>query len=95
MVDIFNDITGRIINQGHTPDLQPSYVAEHYTAVYWEAFKASYGNLPKATLNLLRYETLLEAKLNKTIIQLIKDPQMLDKMRLELTDIVSGRHSAQ
>ncbi len=95
VVDIFDDITNRIINQGHTPDLQPSYVAEHYTAVYWEAFKASYGNLPKATLNLLRYETLLEAKLNKTIIQLIKDPQMLDEMAYSSDNIEDMMNASQ
>ncbi len=80
VVDIFSSLANRIINQGPTPDLNLPYVAEHYTAVYWEAFKASYGNLPKATLNLLRYETLLEASINKTIIQLIKEPDQLDEM---------------
>lgn len=95
VVNIFNNISHRIINQGPTPDLKQSYVAEHYTAVYWEAFKASYGNLPKATLNLLRYETLLENKINKTIIQLIKEPNLLDELAFSsnnIEDMLRVRH---
>lgn len=80
IIDIYNELAGQITNQGPTPDLQLSYVAHHYSAVYWEAFKASYGNLPKATLNLLRYEVLLEKTVGKTIIQLIKNPELLDKL---------------
>ena len=80
MISIYDDMSGRVTNQGPTPDLQLSYVAHHYSAVYWEAFKASYGNLPKATLNLLRFEILLEKKAGKTIIQLIKNPGLLDKL---------------
>ncbi|MBU2512330.1 hypothetical protein KJ966_13420 [bacterium] len=87
VVDIFSNLSNRIINQGPTPDLSLTYVAEHYSAVYWEAFKASYGNLPKATLNLLRYETLLEKRINKTIIQLIKDPHMLDELAFSADNI--------
>ena len=80
IIDIYDKLSGQITNQGPTPDLQMTYVAHHYSAVYWEAFKASYGNLPKATLNLLRYEVLLEKQAGKTIIQLIKNPQLLDKL---------------
>ena len=89
VVNIFSSMANRIINQGHTPDLALPYVADHYTAVYWEAFKASYGNLPKATLNLLRYETLLEARINKTIIQLIKEPNLLDELALSSNNLES------
>ncbi|MGK0289128.1 MAG: hypothetical protein ACI86H_000555 [bacterium] len=67
-----------ITHQGHTQDLDTQYVANHEGAIYWEAFKGSSGNLPKATLNLLRYEMLLEKNCNKTIIQLIKNPTFLD-----------------
>ena len=70
-------------HQGPTPDLSYEYVADHHTAIYWEAFKASYGNLPKALLNLLRYEMLLVPKLNKTVIQLIKYPDCIDSWACE------------
>lgn len=89
VVDVFDNVSNRIINQGSTPDLNLSYVADHYSAVYWEAFKASYGNLPKATLNLLRYEILLEKKINKTIIQLIKQPELLDDLAFSSNNIES------
>jgi len=50
----------------------------HSGAMYWESFKASSGNLPKATLNLLRFEMLFEERFNTSIIELIKTPQKLD-----------------
>lgn len=80
LIDFCDDIPSQINYQGPTPDLDPLYVAEHQSAAYWEAFKASSGNLPKATLNILRYEMLLEDKLRMTTIQLIKDPERLDKL---------------
>ncbi len=80
LMDFCSDISSQINYQGPTPDLDPRYVANHQSAAYWEAFKASSGNLPKATLNILRYEMLLEDKLRKTTIQLIKDPEQLDKL---------------
>ncbi len=95
VVDIFSNLSNRIINQGPTPDMSLTYVAEHYSAVYWEAFKASYGNLPKATLNLLRYETLLEGRINKSIIQLIKEPTLLDELAFapdNIDDILTSRN---
>mgnify|MGYP006292069007 CR=1 FL=1 len=95
IVNILDGISNRLINQGPTPDLKLSYVAQHYSAVYWEAFKASYGNLPKATLNLLRYESLLENKINKTIIQLIKQPDMLDELAMaedNIEDLLKKNH---
>lgn len=79
LMDFCNNITSQINYQGPTPDLDPLYVAEHQSAAYWEAFKASSGNLPKATLNILRYEMMLEDKFRKTTIQLIKDPKLLDR----------------
>lgn len=89
VLNAFSHFAARVTNQGPTPDLSLSYVAEHYTAVYWEAFKASYGNLPKATLNLLRYETLLEKLVNKTIIQLIKAPHKLNEIASSSQNIES------
>lgn len=85
--DIYERFKGRHSNQGPTPDLAPEYVANHYSAVYWEAFKASYGNLPKAMLNLLRYECLLEPKLGKTIIQLVKQTNVLDHLAFSKENI--------
>lgn len=80
LLEDFNEIRSCVTFQGPTPDLDVAYVAGHSSAAYWEAFKASSGNLPKATLNLLRFEMLLDEQLNKTIIQLIKDPDTLDQL---------------
>ena len=71
-----------INNQGPTPDMDPYYVVAHSAAAYWEAFKGGSGNLPKATLNLLRFEMLLESSLNKTNIQMVKNPEAIDKFIL-------------
>lgn len=79
LLDGFEEIARKTNFQGPTPDLDTLYVAQHSAAAYWEAFKGSYGNLPKATLNLLRYEMLLEKGLNKTNIQLVKSANALDK----------------
>jgi|GEM_PF-1005025 len=75
----FSEYRPQLLNQGATPNLDPNYVGNHSGAVYWEAFKASFGNLPKAFLNLCRYEMLLEPHLSKTVIQLIKDPESLNE----------------
>ena len=69
-----------MVDLGSTHTLEQSYIAAHSGAIYWEAFKASSGRLYKAYLNLLRYETLLNAPFNKTVIQLIKNPKELDKL---------------
>ena len=79
-VDFYDTVAPMMIDMGHTPNLDTSYVAKHMTAAYWEAFKASSGNLPKATLNLLRFEMLIEKKFHQTIIQIIKDPKDLNTM---------------
>ena len=84
----------RLIDLGATPDLNPTYVAEHHGAVYWEAFKASSGNLPKATLNLLRYEMLLDPRFPKTNIQLLKQPDALDSMISPESDKTAGELQA-
>ncbi len=80
LIDFCSDIANQINHQGPTPDLDPVYTASHQSAAYWEAFKASSGNLPKATLNILRYEMLLEKELGKTTIQLIKEPESMNKL---------------
>lgn len=79
LVDLFKDVRKRLVNLGPTPDLPLQYVARHSGAVYWEAFKASSGNLPKAILNLFRYEMLLDKRYLKTNIQIIKDPTYLNQ----------------
>jgi hypothetical protein len=78
LLDIYKDVRARLVNLGATPDLDVTYIAKHSGAVYWEAFKASSGNLPKAILNLFRYEMLLDKRYNKTNIQIIKDPRYLN-----------------
>ncbi|NQU64221.1 MAG: hypothetical protein HQ517_08065 [SAR324 cluster bacterium] len=80
LLDFCNNFASQINYQGPTPDLDSTYVANHHSAAYWEAFKASSGNLPKATLNILRYEMMLEDKLRKTTIQLIKEPDLLNSL---------------
>jgi len=79
VVDIYDGIKGRLVNLGATPDLKTEYAAKHSGAVYWEAFKASSGNLPKALLNLLRFEMLLDERMSKTNIQILKDPKYLEQ----------------
>ncbi|HKI96839.1 MAG TPA: hypothetical protein VKB51_00060 [bacterium] len=76
-IDLYQADQDRLVNLGSTPDLGLEYVAKHSGAVYWEAFKASSGNLPKAILNLFRIETLLDKRFLKTIIQTIKDPEFM------------------
>lgn len=78
-LDIYNDVKFRLVNLGATPDLDPTYVAKHSGAVYWEAFKASSGNLPKALLNLLRFDMLLDKRMSKTNIQILKEPNYLEQ----------------
>lgn len=79
LVDVYDSAKGRLVNLGATPDMKVDYVAKHSGAVYWEAFKASSGNLPKAILNLFRYEMLQEKRYLKTIIQLIKIPDYMNQ----------------
>ena len=80
LIDVYREVKATLVDLGHTPNVQAGYAAQHSGAMYWEAFKASSGNLPKSALNLLRYEMLLEPKLLKTNIQLIKDPAALDSL---------------
>ncbi len=80
LLEPFKDVRGRLVNLGATPDMELTYVARHSGAVYWEAFKASSGNLPKALLNLFRYEMLLDKRFLKTNVQIIKEPMLLNPM---------------
>ena len=82
LLEGFEKVAGTVNNQGPTPDMDPFYVAAHSAAAYWEAFKGSSGNLPKAALNLLRFEMLLEKSLNKTNIQMVKTPEAIDRFIL-------------
>jgi len=75
---IFGSLKTKVCEQGPTPDLTEEYIGGHNGAIYWEAFKASSGNLPKALMNLMRYETLLYPKTRRTMIQVIKDPSYLN-----------------
>ena len=79
-VNVYDSVRERLVNLGAVPDMDVNYIAKHGGAVYWEAFKASSGNLPKATLNLLRFEMLLEKPMLKTIIQLIKQPELINAL---------------
>ena len=79
-LEIYSEVRPRLVNLGPTPDMETKYVATHAGAVYWEAFKASSGNLPKALLNLFRYEMLLDKRLRSTIIQIIKTPHHVDAL---------------
>jgi len=87
LLDFVDPEVIQINHQGPTPDLDPVYTATHQSAAYWEAFKASSGNLPKAILNILRYEILLEPKLGKTTIQLIKEPELLNGLIEEMAGV--------
>ena len=79
-LDAYAPVRERAVNLGRVPDMGVEYVAKHGGAVYWEAFKASSGNLPKAILNLFRFEMLLDPRFGKSIIQLIKDPQYINHL---------------
>jgi len=78
-IDIYDQFRTHLVDLGATPPLTREYMAAHSGAVYWESFKASSGNLPKATLNLLRLEMLFDERFNTSVIELIKDPNKLDK----------------
>lgn len=79
-VDLYDEHRHRFVDLGNVPDLDVEYVARHGGAIYWEAFKASSGNLPKAILNLFRFEMLLDKHLIKTIIQIVKEPDAINRL---------------
>ena len=71
-----------LLDVGPAPNLDPLYVARHGGAIYWEAFKATTGNLPKALLQLLRFEMLLDARFTLPIIRLLRQPEVFDHLAL-------------
>jgi hypothetical protein len=91
---LYEPIEARLVNLGAAPNLTPEYLARHSGAAYWEAFKASSGNLPKSTLNLLRYEMLLDPRYLKTVIQLVKQPTVLDHLATPKPAPASGAKRA-
>ncbi len=78
VIDIYDFYRPRLVDLGSTPPLTFEYMMAHSGAIYWEAFKASSGNLPKAFMNLLRIEMLFDPRFNTSIIELIKDPTRFD-----------------
>ncbi len=78
-INTYDQHRQHLVDLGATPPLTSDYMTAHSGAVYWESFKASSGNLPKATLNLLRLEMLFDQRFNTSVIELIKDPKKLDK----------------
>jgi len=83
---VFGEVKHQLEDQGPTPILSQEYIQGHHGCIYWEAFKASSGNLPKAMMNLLRYETLLYPETSRTIIQLVKEPQYLEQLLQQLAN---------
>ncbi len=75
-----------LVDLGSTPPLTSEYMVSHSGAVYWESFKASSGNLPKAMLNLLRFEMLFDQRFNTSVIELVKNPRRLDRYSGEKVD---------
>lgn len=75
----FQAFHGLLVNMGSTPCLSQNYLLSHVGAAYWESFKATSGNLPKALLNLLRIETLYRCQEPLTIIEIIKYPSLFEK----------------
>lgn len=78
-IEMYRPYAKLFCNLGNTPLLKLEYVLSHGGMVYWEAFKAASGNLPKALLNLFRIEMLHNPKYLPTIIEIIKEPKILDK----------------
>ncbi|MBF0349993.1 MAG: hypothetical protein HQM11_03125 [SAR324 cluster bacterium] len=79
VVSLYSQASRRLANLGATPRLPLQYILSHGGAIYWEAFKASSGNLAKALLNLFRIEMLHEPKFLIMIIEMIKNPTVLDQ----------------
>ena len=71
-------LQNHLVDLGNTPALDRQYIVSHFGSVYWESFKASQGNLPKAFLNLLRIETMLWHDNAETVIRAIKDQSLFN-----------------
>ncbi|MDT8445912.1 MAG: hypothetical protein RRB13_03305 [bacterium] len=78
-ISIYDPFKRHLVDLGSTPPLTLDYMVAHSGAIYWESFKASSGNLPKALLNLLRLEMLFDSRFNISIMELIKEPERLDR----------------
>lgn len=78
-VKVYDQHVSRLTDLGATPTLPMHYILAHGGMVYWESFKASSGNLAKALLNLFRIEMLHTEKYLVMIIEIIKNPKVLDK----------------
>ena len=85
-VSIYKDHADKLVDLGATPALPMKYVLAHGGMVYWESFKAASGNLAKALLNLFRIEMIHEKKYLIMIIELIKNPSILDKFIAKPTE---------
>jgi len=76
---LYDKYRERLVDLGSTPPLTNDYMVSHSGAIYWESFKASSGNLPKALLNLLRFEMMFDQRFNTSVIELVKNPRRLDR----------------
>ncbi len=77
--DLYDKYRQNLVDLGSTPPMTSDYMVSHSGAIYWESFKASSGNLPKAMLNLLRFEMLFDQRFNTSVIELVKNPRRLDR----------------
>ncbi|MGK5093491.1 hypothetical protein WDW89_15970 [Deltaproteobacteria bacterium TL4] len=84
-IHLYKDYAEMLVNLGSTPRLKLRYILAHGGAIYWESFKASSGNLAKALLNLFRIEMLHEPKYLIMIIEIIKEPNVLNEFIKEPT----------
>ncbi|MBF0279653.1 MAG: hypothetical protein HQM13_17775 [SAR324 cluster bacterium] len=78
-IDVYQEYVPYLTDLGATPALSLEYILSHGGMIYWESFKAASGNIAKALLNLFRIEMLHEKKYLVMIIELIKDPTLLDR----------------
>lgn len=79
MVDDYKALCENLTDLGASPNLSFDYLIAHSGAIYWEGFKASSGNLPKALLNILRLEMLFIPEYNISVMELIKDSGRLNE----------------
>ncbi len=77
---LYQRIDDYVADIGATPTMKMSYILSHVGAAYWESFKAASGNLPKAILNLFRIEMLHHERYLHTIIEIIKMPELVNKV---------------
>jgi hypothetical protein len=95
LTNLYDDFRNDLVDLGSTPPLTSEYMVAHSGAMYWESFKASSGNLPKATLRLLRLEMLFDKRFNSSVIELIKKPRKLDKYAGELETVIEEEEEVE